>query len=157
MIGKRGTRIGAARPLVQARWLAVFATLLAMQGLGCAIFGPKKPPPKWLTVTGTVSDANGKGIIAATVSGNMRGSTGVTDFSGSFELRVPYNWTGILTAQHIDYQFSPRQRAYAQTIAPIMCVFQGERRTTQPLTSPRTSAAPHAGESPSPPYPRRRS
>jgi pectate lyase len=61
----------------------------------------------WPVVSGKVQDADGNGIPDVVVAANAGGSTAVTASDGTYVVHVPMGWSGILSAQHLDFDFSP--------------------------------------------------
>ncbi|MBU0717820.1 MAG: hypothetical protein KJ749_06180 [Planctomycetes bacterium] len=66
----------------------------------------------WVTISGHVYDKTGGGAVGVTVSAGAGGTTEVTDDSGSYEIRVPYGWSGSISVQHVDYRFAPPERTF---------------------------------------------
>jgi hypothetical protein len=60
------------------------------------------------TISGYVKKADGTALSGATVSANNGGGSGITDASGYYEIIVPYNWSGILTASLTGYGFTAK-------------------------------------------------
>jgi hypothetical protein len=65
-------------------------------------------------VSGFVRDGNGNGISGVTViATNSGGATSVTGANGDYLLTVPFNWTGNIQPQHVDWSFSPTALSHA--------------------------------------------
>jgi len=59
-------------------------------------------------ISGYVKTASGSAISGVSVSANNGGDSDTTDSSGYYELGVPYNWSGTLTASKSGFSFSSK-------------------------------------------------
>lgn len=59
------------------------------------------------TIAGKVVDSEGQALVGILVIATAGGGSDVTDGNGAFTLHVPYNWSGAIAAEHVDYDFSP--------------------------------------------------
>ncbi len=67
----------------------------------------------WPMISGQVHDEIGAAISDVTVSANLGGTASVTDNDGFYKVHIPFDWSGQLTAQHIDYDFDQQEKSYA--------------------------------------------
>ncbi|MFC1652610.1 LamG-like jellyroll fold domain-containing protein [Planctomycetota bacterium] len=69
-------------------------------------------PPAAPTISGTIRDQWGAGVQGVIVMAGNGGGTMVTNFSGYYNVSVPYGWTGQVTPSLGGYGFSPSYRSY---------------------------------------------
>lgn len=69
--------------------------------------------PQWMVVSGAVTDIEGDPVAALQVRAVPGGWTTTTDAAGTYELRVPYLWSGEIAPIPADYGFDPPRREYA--------------------------------------------
>lgn len=75
------------------------------------------PPSIWtagVTYTAYAPIISGStGVAGTTLSYNDGGAmTATADGSGNYSFTVPYNWSGLVTASHVGYYFTPANRIY---------------------------------------------
>jgi parallel beta-helix repeat protein len=84
---------------------ADYVEFSADQAVALTVAGEKK-------ISGQVFDPNGNEVAGVMVVCSYNGQTLVTDGSGYYSFRVPYNWSGTVTPQLALYTFDPSERVY---------------------------------------------
>jgi parallel beta-helix repeat protein len=70
-------------------------------------FTPYQP-----TISGTITQRDGTPVTDMTVTADNGGGTGTTDASGYYEVVVPYNWSGQVSANKIKWDVTPESYSY---------------------------------------------
>lgn len=65
-----------------------------------------------VTISGSVKDVNDVPIADVSVSADNGGGTGVTGDDGHYELMVPYDWSGAISASNPLWFFEPNELTY---------------------------------------------
>jgi len=63
-------------------------------------------------ISGFVLDKHGSGLEQANVSANNGGASGLTDANGFYEILVPLNWSGTVTAYKSGWKITPEGVSY---------------------------------------------
>jgi len=64
-------------------------------------------------ISGYVKDDGGSGIEGVSVSSDNGGGSDTTDVTGYYEIIVPYNWSGAVTANKTGWNLTPPSRSYS--------------------------------------------
>ncbi len=75
-------------------------------------FTPNQP-----TISGYVTDSNGGGVESVLVSADNGGGSDTTVPNGYYEISVPYNWSGVVSVNKMQWSFSPGDMPYTNVIS----------------------------------------
>ncbi|MHC4952200.1 MAG: hypothetical protein ACYTEU_14645, partial [Planctomycetota bacterium] len=78
-------------------------------------FTPYQP-----TISGTITEANGAPVAGITVAANNGGGSDTTDMAGYYDVVVPYNWSGQLTANRLGWQIDPNSYEHINVTIDIL-------------------------------------
>ena len=68
-------------------------------------------------ISGMVAQEGGTPLIGAIVTANNGGSSDTTDASGYYEIVVPYDWSGQVSAKKIKWEIMPESRSFLNVIS----------------------------------------
>ncbi|MGB2984437.1 MAG: hypothetical protein WBE26_01025, partial [Phycisphaerae bacterium] len=92
-------------------------------------------------ISGRVLDDADNGIAGVTVFGTSGGTTAVTDSNGLFTIHIPLNWSGVVVAQHVDYDFGLEDMSYSNVTTDITDQdFEGRLQPSDSPSSPVPSS-----------------
>jgi len=64
------------------------------------------------TISGYVRKTDGTALSGATITASNGGGSGITDVNGYYEIIVPYDWSGTVTAKRVAWQITPASYSY---------------------------------------------
>jgi len=67
-------------------------------------------------ISGTIRKENGTPIDGVAVYANNGGGSDTTNSSGNYEITVPYNWSGVVNVEKLDWLFEPNNMSYTNII-----------------------------------------
>ncbi len=73
----------------------------------------EKSASRWRRISGFIRDPRGTAEAGIVISANKGGDTTVSDRDGRYQIRVPADWSGVVTPQHKEYTFDPPKRAFS--------------------------------------------
>jgi hypothetical protein len=73
----------------------------------------------WPAIAGRVATEGGDALAGVILSASNGSGTATTGVDGSYELYIPFGWSGFIEAQHDLYAFAPTQRDYLSVRSSI--------------------------------------